>query len=151
MLKRQISLSISVKKICVVTACGNGKYKTFLPARQMYKSNRITAVYNRRCDHDMYILSAEHGLLYSEKVIEPYDRIMDEHRSAELIHDMIPIIQKYDTVIFFKGGAGKLYRQCIQTACDKANSKIISVGYANLGDIDKMPEIIRREEENREI
>ena len=139
------------KKTCIVTACGNKKHDKPMRAWQLYTSPRIKAVYNRKMNKDMYILSAEHGLLFSENVIGPYDRIMDEHRSAELIHDMIPIIQKYDTVIFFKGGAGKLYRQCIQTACDKANSKMISVGYANLGDIGKLPEIIRREEENREI
>ena len=130
-------------KICIVTACGNKKHEIPKPAWKIYKSSRIKAVYNRRNNHDMYILSAEHGLLPSEKIIQPYNRIMDEQRSKELISDMVPIIQKYDTVIFFKAGARKLYEQCIESACKKADKKIISFGYAIMGDINKLPEIIR--------
>ena len=61
------------KKVCVVTACGKTKRDVPLPARKLYKSARITAVHNRKSDCDMYILSAKHGLIPSEKVIEPYD------------------------------------------------------------------------------
>ena len=34
---------------------------------------------------DMYILSAEHGLLFSEKIVRPYNRIMGESCAEDLI------------------------------------------------------------------
>ena len=65
--------------IAIVTACGNKKESVPLPAYKLYKSSRIKAVYNRRQNHDMFILSAEHGLIPAEKVIAPYNRLMAEH------------------------------------------------------------------------
>ena len=67
----------------------------------------------------MYILSAEHGLLPSEKIIGPYDRVMDPERMRELLPDIIPVLQEYDEVIFFKAGARKLYADCMEEACNK--------------------------------
>ena len=116
------------KKVCIVTACGNQKHDYPLPARKLYKSARITAVYNRRCNCDMYILSAKHGLLPSEKVIAPYNRIMDQMRMQELLLDMIPVLQKYDKVIFFNGGARSLYAECIKEACNRADRPLDSFG-----------------------
>lgn len=145
-LKERPARPILMKRICVVTACGNKKREGPLPAHRLYKSPRITAVYKHRCGHDMYILSAEHGLLDSEKIIESYDRIMDEQRSHKLIPSMVPVIQKYDVVIFYKGGSRKLYEQCIQSACDEAGRKMIPVGFKIHGDINTIPEIIRHEE-----
>ena len=55
----------------------------------------------------MYILSAEHGLLPSEKIIQLYNRIKDEQRSKELISDMVPIRRyAYSPVIFNPGQHG---------------------------------------------
>ena len=131
-----------MKKIAIVTACGNKKHTVPLPAWKIYKSSRIKAVYNRRNNHDMYILSAEHGLLFSEKTIAPYDRIMDESRAKELVITLLPTIRDYDAIIFYKGGSGKLYEQCIKSACKQANKEFISFGYAFLGDINQLPKII---------
>ena len=89
-------------KYTVITACGNKKNPIPLPAWKLYKSPRIKAVYNRKGDHDMYILSAEHGLIPAEKIIEPYDRIMDNERCNELLPDVKKIVSQYDIVIFFK-------------------------------------------------
>ena len=91
------------KKVCVVTACGDTKRDVPLPARKLYKPPRITAVHNRKCGCDMYILSAKHGLIPSEKVVEPYDMDLGRGRIAELLPDMVPVLKKYDKVIFFKG------------------------------------------------
>ena len=41
----------------------------------------------------MYILSAEHGLLPSEKIIKPYNRLMDEKRVKELVPKIETIIK----------------------------------------------------------
>ena len=80
-----LNIKLEMTKICIVTACGNKKHAEPLPAWKIYKSSRIKAVYNRRNNHDMYILSAQHGLVFSEKIIAPYNRIMDEERAKELV------------------------------------------------------------------
>ena len=98
-------------------------------------------------DKDMYILSAEHGLLFSEKVIEPYNRIMDESRVEELVPQLVPIVAKYDTVIYFKAGARGIYEQCLGDACKKAGKKMISFGYSFMGDIGSLQDIVRKESE----
>ena len=116
------------KKVCVVTACGKTKRDVPLPARKLYKSSRITAVHNRKCGCDMYILSARHGLIPSEKVIEPYDMWLDRERIAELLPDMVPVLKKYDKVIFFKAGAGAVYDECMKAACDRAGRPLDSFG-----------------------
>ncbi len=131
------------KKVCVITACGNKKHDDPLPARMLYKSPRITAAYNRKRGLDMYILSAEHGLLPSEKVIGPYDRVMDPERMRELLPDMIPVLQEYDEVIFFKAGARKLYADCMEEACNKAGKPLDSFGFGFMGDIGKLEEKIK--------
>ena len=135
------------KKICVVTACGNTKHDKPMRACQIYTSSRIKAVYNRRMDKDMYILSAEHGLLFSEKVIIPYNRVMNESRAKELVPQIVPIVAKYDTVIYFKAGARGIYKQCLGDACKKAGKKMVSFGYGFMGDIGRLQDIVRKESE----
>ena len=135
------------KKICVVTACGNKKHDVSMRAWQLYKSSRIKAVYSRKMDKDMYILSAEHGLLFSEKVVGPYNRVMDESRAEELMPYLVPIVAKYDTVIYFKAGARGIYKQCLEEACKKAGKKMVSFGYGFMGDIGSLQDIVRKESE----
>ena len=94
-------------KICVITACGNKKEDTPLPAWRIYKSSRIKAVYKRKCNEDMYILSAEHGLLPAEKIIKPYNRLLDTDRANKLLPKIESTIKKYDKIIYFKAGARK--------------------------------------------
>ena len=42
----------------------------------------------------MYILSAKHGLLDTEKIIHPYDRKMTKERSSELVYQVSEITRK---------------------------------------------------------
>tara|TARA_B100000586_G_C19766399_1_gene284093 strand:- start:57 stop:455 length:399 start_codon:yes stop_codon:yes gene_type:complete len=129
-------------KYTVITACGNKKNSLPLPAWQLYKSPRIKAVYNRKGNHDMYILSAKYGLVNAEKIIEPYNRIMDDARCDELLPEIKKTVEKYDTVIFFKAGARKLYEQCIVKACEMANIRIISFGFGFMGGINDLPKYL---------
>lgn len=126
-------------KYTVITACGNKKNPIPLPAWKLYKSPRIKAVYNRKGDHDMYILSAEHGLIPAEKIIEPYDRIMDNERCNELLPDVKKIVSQYDIVIFFRAGSRKLYEECLSKACEMAGVKLISFGFGFMGGINDLP------------
>lgn len=131
------------KKICIVTACGNKKHDNSLPAWKIYKSPRISAVYKRKGDCDMYILSAKHALVHSEKVIEPYNMILEQERIKELLPSMVTVLQKYDKVIFFKAGARSLYENCMKEACNRADVPLDSFGFGFMGDIGKLEEKIR--------
>ncbi len=130
-------------KVSVVTACGNKKEKVPLPAWQLYKSSRIKAVYNRKGDTDMFILSAEFGLVPAEKIIPPYNRLMDEKRCSELIPKIKEIVKNYDAIIFFKAGAGKLYEQCLSKACDESGVQLISFGHGFMAGINDLPKKIQ--------
>ena len=132
----------SKNKVCVITACGNKKRDHPSPAWKLYKSPRITAVYNRKCDCDMYILSARHGLLPSEKVIAPYNQIMDRERAKELLPSMVQVLQEYDRVIYFKAGARGIYEECMKEACAQADRPLDSFGYGFMGGINEMGERI---------
>lgn len=137
----------SKNRVCVITACGNKKCDRPSPAWQCYKSPRIRAVYKRRDGCDMYILSARHGLLPSEKEIEPYNRIMDGERARELLPGMIRVLQGYDKVIYFKAGARGIYEECVKEACARACRPVDSFGYAFMGGIGELPERIKRARE----
>lgn len=130
-----------MKKL-IVTACGAKKNSEPMPAYKLYKSSRIKAVYNRRCGNDMKILSAEHGLLDAHKVIEPYERVLDEVRASELIPSVAKELERYDCVIFYKGGARKAYVSCIKGACQKAKKPLVLLGFANMGGINDLPRVI---------
>ena len=128
----------SKNKVCVITACGNKKRDRPSPAWQLYKSSRITAVYRRRDGCDMYILSAKHGLLPSEKIIAPYNQIMDPERAGELLPGMIRVLQGYDRVVYFKAGASGIYEECMREACERAGRPLDSFGYGFMGGIGEL-------------
>jgi hypothetical protein len=129
-------------KTMIVTACGERKNPMPMLAYKLYKSSRIKAVYNRGGSLDMYILSAEYGLVSAYEVIGPYERLMDEQRAEELVPSVAKRIQDYDCVIFFKGGARKAYLSCIKAACDKARKTLVTFGYAHIGGINELPKIL---------
>lgn len=130
-------------KILVLTACGGKKKNRSMPAYKLYRSSRIKAVYNRRCGHDMGILSAQYGLVNAQEIIEPYARVMDEKRALELIPSVAEKVKDYDCVVFFKGGARKSYITCIRGACDKAKKALRLLGFANMGGINDLPQVIK--------
>jgi len=134
-------------KICVITACGNKKENIPLPAWKIYKSSRIKAVYKRRSDEDMYILSAEHGLLPAEKVIKPYNRLLDEDRVNTLLPKIESTIKGYEKIIYFKAGARKLYEDCLNTACKNMGVEMESFGFGFMGGINELENRINNSKE----
>ncbi|WP_268544030.1 DUF6884 domain-containing protein [Candidatus Nitrosotenuis cloacae] len=136
-------------KISVVTACGNKKADIPLPAWQLYNSPRIRAIYNRKGSHDMFILSAEYGLIPAEKIIAPYNRIMDEKRAQELIPYLKEVIKDYDVIVYFKAGARRLYEQCLEKACQESGVKLVSFGFGFMGGINELDSKIRMAEEGK--
>ena len=87
---------------------------------------------------ECYILSAKHGLIPSEKVIEPYDMGLDRGRIVELLPDMVTVLKKYDKVIFFKAGAKAAYDECMKAACDRAGRPLDSFGTGFMGGIGEL-------------
>lgn len=135
-------------KILIVTACGAKKATIALPAYKLYKSSRIRAVYRRRGNSDMCILSAEYGLIDAQEVISPYNRLMDQKRACELVNSIANKLIDYEFVLFFKGGARKIYSSCIEAACRKAGKTLVMFGYANMGGINDLPRILAALQEN---
>lgn len=129
-------------RIALITACGAKKRSQPMKAYKLYRSPRIKAIHNRRANTDMYILSAEYGLVGAHEEIEPYDRVMDEQRAQELVPFVAKKLKIYNYVIFFKGGARKAYLNCIRAACNKARKTLVTVGFANMGGINELPVII---------
>ena len=115
-----LNLSNSKSKSALIAACGAKKREKPMEAYRLYRSSRIKAVYNRRGDCDMFILSSEYGLIGAHQIIAPYERIMDEARTIELLPSVVEKLQSYDNVIYFKGGARKAYLYCVEEACRRA-------------------------------
>ena len=126
-----------------MTACGKSKKGIPQPAFQLYRSPRIKAVYNRRNGQAMAILSARYGLVKAEQIIEPYEQALTKERATELIPQISKQIQEFDYVLYYRGGAGRQYYELIETACEKAGKNLLTVGYKNLGDINKVTEAIK--------
>lgn len=106
-----------------------------MEAWKLYKSTRIKSVHKRKGNCEMAILSAKYGLINAEKIIEPYNQIMDNQRAQELEPQIKEKIAQYEKIIFYKGGAGKPYKKCIEKICKELAIQYISFGYANQGDI----------------
>lgn len=134
------------KKIVLITACGSKKENFPTLAGQLYKSSRIRYLYkiSQQLDIDFYILSARYGLVSSKTLIEPYDKILTKKRCEELKKHMVEIIKKFDTVIFYKGGSKLEYSECIESICKILNKEFISFGYGNMGDINKIFNIMEQ-------
>jgi hypothetical protein len=72
----------------------------------------------------------------------PYEEVLTKERADELLPQVIEKIQDYDSVLFYRGGAGKEYFNLIKTACDFAGKTLTSLGYRNLGDINHISRLL---------
>lgn len=131
--------------IILVTACGNKKEEKPMPAGKLYKSTRIRHLYRKSKELGIpfFILSAKYGLIEADTVISPYNEIMTDDNCKKFEDLIEEVINKYDTILYYKGGARKEYYKCLEKITKKLNKKFISFGYGNMGDIRKLEEIIR--------
>jgi len=132
-------------KVALITACGNKKENRKLPAGKIYKSARIRHLYRRSKELKVpfLILSAKYGLVEANKEIEPYDAVMDKRRCKELKEQIKEKLKKYETVVFFKGGARKDYYECLKEACKEVGVKLISFGSGNMKGIRELPQKLK--------
>ncbi|ELZ41876.1 DUF6884 domain-containing protein [Halorubrum tebenquichense] len=73
-----------------VIGCGNAKRDEASPARDLYTSNYF-ALKLEYADHfadRVVILSAEHGLVWSKRTIDPYDTTLDDRDREALVDDV---------------------------------------------------------------
>lgn len=110
----------------LVMACGAKKAPRACPASELYRGSAYAVLRrNRPPNLPVLILSAEHGLIESDRELEPYDRKMDEDRAAHFCRVryvdaatlMVAEIPGWPFgEVFFHGG--QLYRQVIERYAD---------------------------------
>lgn len=64
-----------------LVGCASQKLRRAAPARELYVSQlfkKASAYAEKTCDR-WYILSAKHGLVHPDEVLEPYDVKLDTH------------------------------------------------------------------------
>lgn len=95
----------------IVKGCGAAKLKTPAKAIDMYRGPSAAIVRKYSLPSDaVYILSAEHGLIHGDTVIEPYDKVITAERARELGPDVRRVYcdivdsNKFDSVFWFING-----------------------------------------------
>jgi hypothetical protein len=97
-----------------LVACAKSKRKGALPARELYSSELFKKAirYSRRNYDRWYILSAKHGLVEPETVLEPYDealsrksRLQQETWARSVFQQLLRVIPRSeDCALFFHAG-----------------------------------------------
>jgi hypothetical protein len=126
----------------LVTACGAKKGKGKSRAFLLYKSSRIRALKKIAGDVPYAILSAKYGLVDSEEILEPYEKVMTEAIAKKHVSRVGRVLKNYDVVVYYRGGARKTYLECLVHACRDAMVPLIVCGYANMGDIGNVSDIL---------
>lgn len=105
-------------KICLI-ACGKRKAEKPVRAEEMYLGTlfKYSLAYARKIEADkIFILSAKHGLLALDTVIEPYNETLNKKRKAEKqawAHKVLDQLNKQTNLEddFFVFLAGKNYNE----------------------------------------
>jgi hypothetical protein len=107
----------------VVIPCGAGKQDTAAPAAELYTGSMftlaLTAARTLVDDSHILILSARHGLVALDQVLEPYDVKMGGPLSVDpidLTDQMIDLGWDADDVDIYHL-LPKTYRDCFEAAC----------------------------------
>ena len=99
------------KRIALV-ACVSKKNSTPMPAQDLYCSDwfQKASAYAMRVADEWYIVSAKHGLVAPDKVIEPYDETLNRMPAAaqrvwakRVLEDLDWILQPGDHVVILAG------------------------------------------------
>lgn len=140
-----------IKNILVVTACGNKKEAAPTKAWQLYKSPRIKAVYRRRLDCPMAILSAKHGLVDAHTMLAPYDQRIDESSVERLLQQVSNYLKNgsYEAVVYFKAGSREEYLHLITSATAQVGVPLASFGRNIMGDVNYLGEVIQMTKDGR--
>ena len=100
-----------------LVACAKKKRASARRARDLYSSALFTKASELadRCAEDWFILSAKHGLLHPERVIEPYDLTLNSMSAAErrawadgVLEMLLPSMRGSEEMAIL---AGSVYRE----------------------------------------
>ncbi len=115
------------------TACRAKKLAGTWPAYELYRSPRIKALYNRRNELPLLILSAEYGSIDCHTEISSYQRIMSRERALELAPCVANVMNEFDALVYFKAGARSEYSECIKKAGEMSGVSVALLGFGNMG------------------
>ncbi len=136
-----------MKKIVLITACGNKKENRPMEAGKIYKSPRIRYLYRKSKELNVpfFILSGGYGLIEGNEVIEPYNAVMTKDKCKGFKEEIKKKLKNFDIVIYYRGGARREYLDCILEVISELNKKFVVFGFKNMGDIGKLEEIVNHE------
>lgn len=135
--------------VLAIIGCGDAKVDESAKARNLYSSNYfgLKEEYGDHFADDIAILSAEHGIVDGDEVLEPYDTHISDRDSSELIREVADDLRapetdhtEYDEVILLLSkDYYRLYRDAV--AFDRSRGPTPSIcettSFTNvLGDAD---------------
>jgi len=122
-------------RVALVTACSKSKGKEPTKAYLLYRLPKFRYLYKHRGPAVFYILSAKHGLIDAEQVIEPYDQKITESRLSELGPQVAKALRGYDRVVYFRGSGGQLYERLLKEVCSISHIPLTCYGHGFNADI----------------
>jgi hypothetical protein len=127
-------------RVLIITECSKQKlgYNSSVKkmAKDMYRGRLFKAVrkFCERMEFDYVIISAKHGLIFPEQIIEGYEKEIQTNKDVENIRSVVEgklklILEKYDKIIVV---AGEKYRRVLQGVWDDRFISVRSKGYGDL-------------------
>lgn len=125
------------RNIALATACGERKRQGHWPLHLLYESPRVKALYSRKGNFPLYILSAEYGFVDCEEVRASYDRRMDLNRAEQLAPQVAEAMGGFDWVVFFNAQTPREYAFCLERASDICGVPVAFIGWWPLGGLNE--------------
>jgi hypothetical protein len=130
-------------KVLIIIECTKKKLgytiSTKMRAKDLYQGQIFKAAraYSDSRKFDFVIISAKHGLLFPDDVIEGYDKVLRTREDVEAIREQVEerlsrILLNYDTVLVI---GGKLYRAALRNLW---NDKFVTLKSRGYGDMTHM-------------
>ena len=106
----------------VIIPCGGAKLETSAPARDLYTGSMfrdtLTTARTMTTENNIYIISALHGLIALDKIVEPYDLKMGQRGTVEtstLEQQLNEILPKTEAFVI-DALLPKAYNEALETA-----------------------------------
>lgn len=127
-------------QVLVIVECSKRKVgrtrHTKIAAKKLYQGPLFKAArrYAELKKFDYAIISAKHGLLFPNEIVEGYDELLKTKRDVEEIRDrvesrLVPILPKYDRVLFI---GGEMYTEVLRNIWTSRFVTLKSRGYADM-------------------
>ncbi len=133
----------------VLVGCGAAKRDEAVEARNLYTSNYF-ALKRRYAERsgEWRVLSAEHGLVHPETVLEPYDTVVDDLDTEEteawaedVTDDLRELVDAVDEVVVL---AGASYIDPLREFFSRADVRV-RYPFADTGGIGEQMALLKRE------